>query len=77
MWLNNNFYAPDDAEFKTIKVAIINRDKIQLKIINQLLKTYKKCDIKRIEFLTEDEEEIITKPKTIKEKFKITLKCER
>ena len=75
MWLNNDFYAPDDAKFKNIKIAIIDKDKLQYNIIQKLKSTYKNCIIKKIIFLSPDEEKIITKPTTIKEKYKIFLDC--
>lgn len=75
MWLDNNFYAPSDAKFKNIKIAIVDTDKIQYKIISKIKNTYKKCQIKQIIFLSPDETKIITKPETIKEKYKIILDC--
>jgi len=75
MWLNDNFYAPDDAKFKNIKIAIIDMDKIQYKIIQKIKKTYKKCNIKQILFLTPDEEKIILKPTYLDFKYKIILDC--
>ena len=74
-YLDNDFYAPKDAKFKNIKVAIIDNDKIQYKIIKKLKKTYKNCKIKAIIFLSPDEEKIITKPTEIKEKYKVILDC--
>ena len=75
MWLENDFYAPEDAKFENIKIAIVDMDKIQAKIIRKINRTYQNCSIKKIEFLTPDENQIITHPITIKEKFKITLNC--
>jgi len=75
MWLDNEFYAPEDAKFKNIKIAVVDSDKIQYKIINKLKKTYKNCKIKEVIFLTPDETKIITKPQTIVEKYKIVLDC--
>ncbi|EDM23617.1 hypothetical protein [Caminibacter mediatlanticus] len=75
MWLNDNFYAPDDAKFKNIKLAIIDMDKIQYKIIQKIKKTYKTCNIKKLIFLTPDEDKIIFKPTYIKTKYKIILEC--
>jgi len=75
MWLENDFYAPKDAKFKNIKIAIVDMDKIQYKVINKIKKTYKKCSIKKIIFLTPDEEKIIFKPQYIKTKYKIILDC--
>jgi len=75
MWLNDNFYAPDDAKFKNIKIAIIDMDKIQYTIIQKIKKTYKKCTIKKVIFLTPDIEKIILKPTYIKSKYKIILEC--
>jgi len=74
-YLDNDFYAPDDAKFKNIKIAIIDTDKIQYKIIQKIKKTYKKCTIKSVIFLTPDETKIITKPSWITEKYKIILDC--
>ncbi len=75
MWLNDNFYAPDDAKFKNIKIAIIDMDKIQYTIIQKIKKTYKKCTIKKVIFLTPDIEKIILKPTYIESKYKIILEC--
>ena len=74
-YLNNEFYAPDDAKFKNIKIAILDMDKIQYKIIQKIKKSYKNCKIKKVIFLTPDEEKIIFKPKTIETKYKIILDC--
>jgi len=74
-YLDNNFYAPNDAKFKNIKIAIVDIDKIQQKVINKIKKTYKNCEIKNIIFLNPDEEKIIFKPTFIKEKYKVILKC--
>ena len=75
-YLENEFYAPQDAKFKEIKIAIIDMDKIQYKIIQKIKKVYKKCSIKKVIFLTPDEEKIILKPTIIKDKYKIILKCQ-
>ena len=75
MWLDNYFYAPDDAKFETIKISKVNLDKIQYKIINNTKKIYKNCKIKKIMFLTPDENKIFTKPATLKLKYKIKLEC--
>jgi len=75
MWLENNFYAPEDAKFKNIKIAIVDMDKIQNKIIKKIKKVYKKCKIKKLIFLTPDEEKIIFKPTYIEERYKIILDC--
>ncbi|MEO1927721.1 MAG: hypothetical protein ABGX26_03430 [Nautiliaceae bacterium] len=75
MWLNNDFYAPDDAKFKNIKIAVVDKYEIQYNIIQKLKSTYKNCSIKKIIFLSPDEEKIITKPTNIKEKYKILLDC--
>ena len=74
-YLDNEFYAPADAKFKNIKIAIIDTDKLQYKIINQISNIYKKCSIKNIIFLSPDEEKIILKPKYIILKYKVTLDC--
>jgi len=74
-WLNNDFYAPSDANFKNIKIAIINTDEIQYKIIQNIQKKYKQCSIKNIVFLSPDEEKIITKAQFIQLKYKIILNC--
>jgi len=74
-YLDNNFYAPNDAKFKNIKIAIVDMDKIQQKVINKIKKTYKNCEIKNIIFLNPDEEKIIFKPTFIKEKYKVILEC--
>ena len=74
-YLDNEFYAPNDAKFKNIKIAVIDTDKIQYQIINNLKQKYKKCSIKNIIFLSPDEEKIVTKPEFIKLKYKIILKC--
>ncbi len=75
MWLENNFYAPDDAEFKTIKITIVDMDKIQYKVIKKIKRIYKGCELKKLIFLTPDEVKIITKPIYIKTKYKIILDC--
>ena len=75
MWLDNDFYAPDDAKFKTITFTKINYDYIQYKIINKTKRIYKSCKIKKITFLTPDENKIITKPTTITLTYKIELDC--
>ena len=74
-YLENEFYAPDDAQFKEIKIAIIDMDKIQYKVIQKIKKVYKKCNIKKVIFLTPDEEKIILKPTLIEDKYKIILDC--
>ena len=74
-YLNNEFYAPADAKFKNIKVSIIDMDKLQFKIIQKIKKIYKKCKIKKVIFLSPDEEKIILKPQTIETKYKIILDC--
>jgi len=74
-YLNNEFYAPDDAKFINTKIATIDMDKIQYEIIKKIKKTYKNCNIKQLIFLTPDEEKIILKPTVIKEKYKIILDC--
>jgi len=74
-WLENDFYAPDDAEFKNIKVAIIDYDRIQYRIIKKIKNTYKSCEIKQIIFLSPDETKIITQPTEIEDKYKIILEC--
>ncbi len=74
-YLDNDFYAPDDAIFKKIKISIIDMDKIQYKIIQKIKKEYKSCDIKQIIFLSPDEEKLITHPTTIKIKYKVILDC--
>jgi len=74
-YLDNDFYAPNDAKFKNIKIAIVDMDKIQQKVINKIKKTYKNCKIKDIIFLNPDEEKIIVKPTFIKEKYKVILEC--
>jgi len=74
-WLENEFYAPSDAKFKEIKVAIVDMDKIQYKIIKKIKNTYKNCEIKKVIFLSPDEKKIITKPQEITTKFKVILDC--
>jgi len=74
-YLENDFYAPSDAEFKNIKIALVDMDKIQYKIINKLKKTYKNCEIKKLIFLSPDEEKLILKPTTISLKYKIIEDC--
>jgi len=74
-WLDNEFYAPDDAKFKTIKIAFIDMDKIQYKVIQKVKLDFKKCNIKKLIFLTTNEERIITKPTLIKIKYKVLLDC--
>jgi len=74
-WLENEFYAPDDAKFKTIKIAIVDMDKIQYKVIQKVKKIYKSCKLEKLIFLTPDEEKIFTRPTTVIEKFKIILEC--
>jgi len=74
-YLDNDFYAPNDTKFKNIKIAIIDTDKIQYKIIQKIKKTYIKCTIKSLIFLTPDETKIITKPLLLTAKYKIILDC--
>ncbi len=74
-YLNNQFYAPTDTKFKNIKIALINTDKFQYKIIKKVSTIYKKCFIKNIIFLSPDEEKIILKPKYITIKYKVILDC--
>ncbi len=74
-WLNNNFYAPNDAKFKNLKITVVDTDKIQYKIIQNIQKKYKKCSIKNIIFLSPDEKIIITKPEFLKLRYKIILNC--
>ena len=74
-YLDNEFYAPDDAKFKNIKIAVIDMDKIQYKLIQKIKKTYKKCEIKKVIFISPDEEKIIFKPQMIETKYKIILDC--
>ena len=74
-YLNNTFYAPNNTKFNYIKIAIIDTDKIQYKIIQNLQKKYKKCSIKNIIFLSPDEKKIITHPTTLTLKYKIKLNC--
>jgi hypothetical protein len=75
MWLDNEFYAPKNTEFKNIKIAYINTDKLQYMIVNKIKNTYKKCKIKELIFLSPDENKIITKPETVKLKYKVILDC--
>jgi hypothetical protein len=75
LWLENNFYAPKDTEFKDIKIAYVNADAVQYKIITQLKNTYKKCKIKKVIFLSPDENKIITQPEDITFKYKVLLDC--
>ena len=58
-YLDNEFYAPDDAEFQNIKIAIVDMDKIQYEVIQKINNTYKTCEIKKMIFLSPDEEKII------------------
>jgi len=74
-YLDNDFYAPTDAKFKNIKISIIDTDKIQYNIIQNLQKKYTKCSIKNIIFLSPDEEKVIMKPTILTLKYKIQLKC--
>lgn len=75
MWLNNEFYAPKDAKFKDIKIAYVNLDKLQYKVINKIRKEYRQCEIKKVIFLNPDEDILITKPKKIKLNYQIFLDC--
>ncbi len=75
MWLDNNFYTSDDTLFKRVKFNKINYDLIQYKIINDTKRIYKTCNIKKIVFLTPNKNKIITKPSTIRLKYKIKLDC--
>ncbi len=74
-YLDNEFYAPDDAEFQNIKIAIVDMDKIQYEVIQKINNTYKTCEIKKMIFLSPDEEKIIFKPQTVTARFKIILDC--
>jgi len=75
MWLDNEFYAPEDAKFQEIKISLINSDKIQYKIIKNIKKVYKSCQIKHLVFLTPDEKIIVTRPENITLKYKVILEC--
>ena len=75
-YLNNDFYAPNDAKFKNIKIALINTDTIQYKIIQKLKNKYPKCKIKDIIFLSPDEKRIITHPIILTLKYKIKMDCQ-
>ncbi|WP_024791268.1 hypothetical protein [Lebetimonas sp. JS032] len=74
-YLNNKFYAPKDAKFKYIKIAVVDMDQFQYQIIKKLSNIYKSCKIKNIIFLNPDEEKIVLKPTEIKLRYKITLDC--
>jgi hypothetical protein len=74
-YLNNNFYAPKDAKFKNIKIAIIDYDTYQYEIIKKIKKRYRDCHIKHLIFLNPDKEKIVFKPTKIKLKYKIILDC--
>jgi hypothetical protein len=74
-YLNNKFYAPKDAKFKYIKIAVVDIDQFQYQIIKKLSNIYKSCKIKNIVFLNPDEEKIVLKPTEIKLRYKITLHC--
>jgi len=74
-YLENNFYAPMDATFKNIKIAIVDKDKLQYQIIKKIKKTYRQCKIEKIIFLDPDETLVITKPTTITHKYKVILNC--
>jgi len=74
-YLENNFYAPNDAKFKNIKIAIINPDIFQYNIIKNISKIYKQCTIKSLIFLTPDQNKIILKPTYITIKYKVILSC--
>ncbi|GAX86765.1 conserved hypothetical protein [Lebetimonas natsushimae] len=73
-YLNNRFYAPKDAKFKNIKIAIIDYDKYQYEIIQKIKNKYN-CPVKHLIFLNPDEEKIIFKPAEIELKYKIILDC--
>ncbi len=75
LWLRNNFYAPKDAKFKKLKIAVIDMDKIQYKVIRKIKKIYKGCFLKKLIFLTPDEQKILTKPSYIETDYKIILEC--
>ncbi|MEO1924022.1 MAG: hypothetical protein ABGX25_05870 [Nautiliaceae bacterium] len=75
LWLRNYFYAPQDAKFKKLKIAVVDMDEIQYKIINKIKRTYKGCSLKKLIFLTPDEEKIITKPTYVETNYKIILEC--
>ena len=75
-WIDNEFYAPKHTTFKTVTYSLVDYDLIQYKIINKIKKIYKSCKIKKIIFLTPDENKIIFKPTTISIKYKIKLECE-
>ena len=75
-WIDNEFYAPKHTTFKTVTYSLVDYDLIQYKIINKIKKIYKSCKIKKIIFLTPDENKIIFKPTIISIKYKIKLECE-
>ncbi|NPA11009.1 MAG: hypothetical protein GXO62_02070 [Epsilonproteobacteria bacterium] len=75
LWLENSFYPPKDTKFKDVKIAYIDYDNLQQKVLQKIKKVYKNCTLKKVQFLTPDEEKIITKPTQIVVKYKITLEC--
>ena len=75
-WLRNTATLPIDTYIKPIKVAIVDMDKIRVRIINKLNKNYEKCSLSKIEFLNSPKE-LYLKAKTINIKTKVTLECEK
>jgi len=75
LYLTNQFYPSNNTTIKKIKYALIDYDTIQYDIIRTLKQTYKTCNIKSVIFLNDDVKKIITKPQTIKLKYKIILDC--
>ena len=75
-WIDNEFYPPKHTTFKTVKYSLVDYDLIRYKIIKKIKQIYKTCKIKKIIFLTPDENKIIFKPTTIHLKYKIKLECE-
>ena len=50
-FIRNDFYLPNGVDVKDIKVAIFDVDRFRYKIIQQIKKKYRSCQIKQIIFL--------------------------
>jgi len=74
-FVRNSLYLPKDANVKDVNIAIFDEDMARYKIIQNLQNKYKTCQIKKIEFLPSNYNEIYFKPTTVTIKYKTVLDC--
>ena len=74
-FVRNNLYLPKDANAKNVNIAIFDVDKVRFKIIQNLVKKYKTCQIQKIEFLNNNYKKVYFKPTIINLKYKTILNC--